>query len=58
VIVSNGYSAVDNLRLDDVRVMGTKTFVSSVWVNGGEISTWTQDLITRVSTSQYITDGL
>jgi len=49
-IVFNGYSAVDNLRLDDVHVMGIATFVSSVTVNGQQIDSWTQDSITRVST--------
>jgi alpha-glucosidase (family GH31 glycosyl hydrolase) len=46
-IVFNGYSGVNSLYFDDVRVMGIPSLVNSVTVNGQPFDSWTQSTTTK-----------
>jgi alpha-glucosidase (family GH31 glycosyl hydrolase) len=46
-IVFDGYRGVDSLRLNDVRVMGIPSSVTSVTVNRTPTSSWTQNATTK-----------
>jgi alpha-glucosidase (family GH31 glycosyl hydrolase) len=46
-MVFQGTGGLNSLRFDDVRVMGIKSTVTSVTVNGAATSSWTQDSLTR-----------
>lgn len=48
-IVHDGYSGVNSLRFDDVRIMGISGLVTSVEVNGQVVDSWTQNATTKVS---------
>jgi len=53
-IVFDGYAGVSNLRLEDVRVMGITTTVTSVKVNGGQITSWVQNATTKQLTLNFL----